>query len=244
MKIKNYIVVILAMGGLMPSALAVTAKKTSGTVSTPSQSFGCNGVYPTEVNCPAGYVCELLSPICIINIKIGGSSITEELYSLTVATNEFIPVALTTANSVKLPLSDYPALGKRAAFQITPVKGDFTGVPFNIVVQSELPTDAFINKIAQGLVNLKDPKQIESANALLTNLKNLKTNNQGINAIYRIVPGFGEKQYKLYHVRAASPGDTEAIINITPTGNLQFFENSDQPGKKKVTEIDTGVLSK
>lgn len=222
---------------------AVTQKATAQTPSS-SQSYGCGAVYPTNVYCPTGQTCLFNAPMCIMSIAVGGSSITEALYNLNVPGSEFKILALDAKNGTKLPISTFPELGKRVAFQLSPKTGTFVGVPFNIVIQTELPTDGFINSLAQGIGKLTDQAQKDSANTLLETLKNFKATGQGINAIYRSVPALGETQYKLYHVRVPGTNSAEAYVMITPAGNLQFYENSDKPGVKNITEIDTGVLSK
>lgn len=222
---------------------AVTQKATAQTPAS-SQSYGCGAVYPTKVYCPTGQTCNFAAPLCIMSIAVGGTSITETLYELSIPAAEFKTLALDAVNGTKVPISTFPAIGKYAAFQLAPKTGTFSGVPFNIVIQTELPTDAFINSLSAGIGKLTDQKQKDSANILLLTLQNLKASGQGINTVYRSIPALGETKYKLYHVRVPGTNSAEANIIVTPTGNLQFYENSETPGVKNVTEIDTGALSK
>lgn len=207
-----------------------------------AESYSCGAIYPGEVYCPPGMICAFAAPTCIMDIGvIGGSSITEELYDLKIPANAFVKVSLNKAN--KLPFSQYPALGKDLAFELAATKGQFTGIPFKIVIRTEIPNEKFISKIERGIQTLTDEAQITGAKKLVATLRNLKTANKGVNAVYRAVHSLGETKYKLYYVRI--PGEKPGYIIARPDGNLEFHEaDPKQKNKELVTVIDTGRLMK
>ncbi len=207
-----------------------------------AKSYSCGAVLPNEVYCPANMICAFAAPTCIMNIgAIGMSAITQELYNLNIPENAFKKVVLAANQYKKLPFNVYPALGQSFAYQMAAAKGKFANVPFRIVIRTEVPNDAFINKIERGIKQLIDAKEIEGAKDLVATLKNLKNKNQGINAVYRIIPALGEQQYKLYYVRV--PEEQPGYIIGRPDGNLEFHEQDPKDAKKElITVIDTGVL--
>lgn len=203
-----------------------------------AKSYSCGAVYPSEVYCPAGMICAFAAPTCIMSIgAIGGSSITEERYAIK-RTNPLTQIKLD--ESKKLPLDQYPEFGEQQAFQLTPTEGKFPNVPFTIVIQTEIPNEKFINKIERGIKQLTDQTQIKGAQELIETLKNLKNENQGVNTVYRSIPAFGERDYKLYYVRV--PKQSGYII-ARADGDLEFHEKDPKNANKElITVIDTGVL--
>lgn len=223
----------------------IMGAKTMTQTPSSSQSYSCGAVYPTQVNCPAGQTCVFPGPTCIMNINaVGGSSITEELYNLGILPSEIVTLALNQNINTKLPISAYPELGKRIAYEFKAASGDYANIPFRIVIKTELPNDAFINTLANGINRLTDTTKKEAANTLLSTLQSYKELGKPINIIYRSIPALGETQYKLQHVRVPGTNSAEALIMVTPKGNLQFYEKSDKTGETNVIEIDTGALAK
>lgn len=228
---------------IYPNMHALVSKTITQTPSS-TQAYSCGAVYPSEVYCPTGQTCAFPGPTCIMSIIVGGSSITETLYNLNIPAAEFVKITLQPANGTKLPITVYPALGKRVAYQLAPAEGTFAGTPFNIVIQTELPNDTFINTLTRGIERLTDQAQKDVANKLLATLQSYKATGQNINAVYRSVPALGEAGYKLQYVRIPGANAAEAYIMMTPAGNMQFYENSDKAGEKNVFEISTGDLLK
>ncbi len=205
---------------------------------TQAKSYSCGAIYPSEVYCPDGMICAFAAPTCIMNIgAIGGSSVTEERYTIQL-TNPLTQIKLNERK--KLPFDQYPQFGEQQAFQLTATKGKFPNVPFNIVIQTEIPNEKFISKIERGIKQLTDQAQKKGAQELVEALRNLKDKNQGINTVYRSVPAFGERDYKLYYVRVP---EQSGYIIARADGDLEFHEKDPNNAKKElITVIDTGIL--